>query len=372
VVVTALGIEREKSQLGTSSRRCNSEDLTQTKAQNLVNQLQGKVSGVNITGAGTPGGSTNIVIRGQNSLAGNNQPLFVVDGVPVESNTRRGGTVGNGYDYGNAISDLNPDDIATMTVLKGPNAAALYGSRAANGVIEITTKKGQASDGRMRTEFNSFLTLDQPSVMPDWQNQYGQGAGGSFSYVNGAGRGDCDGCDQSWGPKLDGRLIDQFTGPQQPWVARPDNVDQFFGTGRTFSSTIAVNGGTERANARLSLGTDQIKGYVPNNKFQKVSSLLSGNLQVNPRLTTQATVQYIRNNATNRVGTGYNNSILEQFFWFGRQVDMAALRDYRQGGGANGGPPRASTTGTTTTTTTRSGCRTRTRAPTGVTASRGR
>ena len=336
VVVTALGLEREKSQLGTSLQSVSSEDLTQTKAQNLVNQLQGKVSGVNITGAGTPGGSTNIVIRGQNSLAGNNQPLFVIDGIPV-ANTSRGGSVGNGYDYGNAISDLNPDDIETMSILKGPNAAALYGSRAANGVVMITTKKGANSQGRMRTEFNSFLTFDTPSVMPDWQNQYGQGAGGSFNFVNGAGRGDCDGCDQSWGPKLDGRLIDQFTGKQQPWVAHPDNVDQFFQTGRTFSSTLAVNGGSEKANARLSLGTDQIKGFVPNNRFQKISSLLAGNLQVNDRLSTQASVQYIRNNGFNRPGTGYSNSVMEQFFWFGRQVDMNALRNFAQGGAANGG-----------------------------------
>ncbi|GLC26033.1 SusC/RagA family TonB-linked outer membrane protein [Roseisolibacter agri] len=337
VVVSALGIEREKSTLGTAQQQVTNTELTQTKAQNLVNQLQGKVSGVQITGAGTPGGSTNIIIRGQNSLAGNNQPLFVVDGIPV-SNASRGGTLGNGYDYGNAISDLNPDDIESLTILKGPNAAALYGSRASNGVVVITTKKGLASDGRMRTEFNSFLQFDKPSILPEWQNQYGQGAGGAFRYVNGAGRGTCDGCDQSWGPKLDGRLIDQFTGPQQPWVAHPDNVDQFFETGRTFSSTLAVSGGTERANARLSLGTDQIKGFVPNNAFRKVSSLLSGNLQVNPRIATTATLQYIRNSAINRVGTGYSNSILEQFFWFGRQVDMSALKDYAQTGRANGGP----------------------------------
>lgn len=358
VVVTAQGIERDKSSLGTAQQTVTSAELTQTKAPNLVNQLQGKVSGVNITGAGTPGGSTNIIIRGQNSLAGNNQPLFVVDGIPVASNTSRGGSFGNGYDYGNAISDLNPDDIETMSILKGPNAAALYGSRASNGVVMITTKKGLATQGRIRSEFNSFLTYETPSVMPEWQNQYGQGAGGEFAYVNGAGRGVNDGADQSWGPKLDGRttgcvFVDpnaanpvydtskqclQFTGAGLPWQAHPDNVDQFFGTGRTFSSTLAVNGGTERANARLSLGTDQIKGYIPSNRFQKFTTLLAGNLQVNPRLSTQASLQYIRNNGLNRPGTGYSNSVLEQFFWYGRQVDMNALRNFGQGGGVNGGP----------------------------------
>ena len=337
VVVTALGFERERSTLGTAQQQLSNTEFTQGKSQNLINQLQGRVAGVQITGGGTPGGSTKIAIRGQNSLAGANQPLFIVDGTPV-SNANRGGSIGNGYDYGNAISDLNPDDIESLTVLKGPNAAALYGSRASNGVIVITTKKGIAAGQRMRTELNSFLQFDRPSVFPSWQNQYGQGGGGAFRFVNGAGRGTCDGCDQSWGPKLDGRLIDQFTGPQQPWVARPDNVDGFYETGRTFSSTLAVSGGSERASARLSLGSDQVKGFIPNNTFRKVSSMLSGSLQVSSRLATTATLQYIRNSGINRAGTGYDNSLLHQFLWFGRQVDMDALKNYAQTGEANGGP----------------------------------
>ena len=337
VVVSALGVEREKSQLGTAQQMITSSELTQTKAMNLVQQVQGKVSGVTITGAGTPGGSTNIIIRGQNTLASNNQPLFIVDGIPV-SNSNRGGTLGNGYDFGNAISDLNPDDIESLTVLKGPNAAAIYGSRAQNGVIVITTKKGMATAGRMRTELATTYTFDGPGRLPDFQNQYGQGATGRFRYVNGAGGGICDGCDQSWGPKLDGRLIDQFTGPQQPWVAHPDNVKDFFETGHTFSSTVAVSGGTERANARMSVGVDNVDGFVPNNFFQKTTGMLSGALQVTPRLNTTATLQYTRNNGKNRPGTGYNNSIMEQFFWFGRQVDIDALKSYDRGGSTNNGP----------------------------------
>jgi TonB-linked SusC/RagA family outer membrane protein len=337
VVVTALGVEREKSQLGTAQQQVTSEELTQTKAMNVVQQVQGKVSGVQITGAGTQGGSTNIVIRGANSLTGSNQPLFVVDGVPM-SNSNRGGTLANGYDFGNAISDLNPDDIETFTVLKGPNAAALYGSRAANGVVVITTKKGGATGGRMRTELTSTYTWDRPMLLPDFQDRYGQGAGGEFSYVDGKGGGNGDGLDQSWGPKMDGRLIDQFTGPQQPWVPNPNNVSDFLETGHTFSTTLAVSGGSDRANARLSVGVDNVDGFVPNNFFQKTTALLAGGLQVSDKLTTNATVQYVRNNARNRPGVGYNNSILEQFFWFGRQVDMNALRDYTKGATVNNGP----------------------------------
>src|SRR5437762_5596687 len=134
VVVTALGLTREKSQLGTAQQQLSTQDLTQTKTLNVINSIQGKISGVNITGSGTQGGSNRIVLRGANSISGNNSPLFIVDGVAV-SNFSRGGSERSGWDYGSAISDINPEDIATMSVLKGPNAAALYGSRAANGVI---------------------------------------------------------------------------------------------------------------------------------------------------------------------------------------------------------------------------------------------
>ena len=153
-VITGLGIEREKSRVGTAQQQLSSEELNQTKGMNVVEQLSGKVSGVQITGSGTQGGSTNIIIRGANSITGNNQPLFIVDGVPISNAGRgitgtlgggvaaAGGTPNGGYDFGSAIGDLNPDDIATMSVLKGPNAAALYGSRGANVAIVITTKKG--------------------------------------------------------------------------------------------------------------------------------------------------------------------------------------------------------------------------------------
>ena len=348
VVVTALGIEKERSQLGTAQQQLSSEDLNTTKAMNLVQQVQGKVSGVNITGSGTPGGSTSIVIRGQNSLTTNNQPLFVVDGIPV-SNSNRSGTcgatscgsgLGNGYDFGNAISDLNPEDIETFTVLKGPNAAAIYGSRAQNGAIVITTKKGLHTAGRMRTEISTLYTFDRPGRLPDFQDNYGQGAGGQFEFGDGAGGGIADGLDQSWGPRLDAGLnICQFDSPgagtatctPTPFISHPNNVSSFFETGHTLSSTIAVSGGTDRANARMSVGVDNVDGFVPNNYFQKATGLLSGALQVSPRLSTNAVLQYARQNGKNRPGIGYNNSILEQFFWFGRQVNVDNLKNWQQG-----------------------------------------
>jgi TonB-linked SusC/RagA family outer membrane protein len=338
VVVTALGLTREKSQLGTAQQQLSNTELNETKSLNIINNIQGKVSGVNITGSGTPGGSNRIVLRGANSINGNNSPLFVIDGVAISNRGRGGDPVGGGSDFGSAISDINPEDIASMSILKGPNAAALYGSRAANGVIIMTTKRGGAG-GQMRTEFNTTYTWEKPSVLPTYQNLYGQGAGGSFKYVDGQGSGDCDGCDQSYGPRLDGRLIDQFTGPQQPWIAHPDNVESFFNTGHTKSTSMAVSGGTERANARLSFGSDGVDAYIPNNQFHKTNGLLNASLQLNDRFSTDASLQYIRNAGANRPGVGYTTGLMEQFVWFGRQVDMNALRDYRNHTAAeNGGP----------------------------------
>lgn len=373
VVVTALGIAREKSQLGTAVQQVSNQELTQTKSQSVVQGLEGKVSGVSITGTGTPGGSNMIMIRGANSITGDNTPLFVVDGTPVLKNDRGADPYG-GWDFGSAISDLNPDDIETMTVLKGPNAAALYGSRAANGVILITTKRGRNTQGRIRTELNTFQTFENPSRLPTYQNQYGQGAGGEFYYADGAGGGVADYADQSWGPKLDGRThgctlqaqyhdtsftnnhsileipasgydqtapCSQFTAPNQPtpWIAHPNNVSSFFQQGYTTSLTIAASGGTDNASGRVSLGSDNTQSYIPGSYLTKTNGLLSGNLQVSPKLTTQANVQYIRNGAVDRPGQGYGNSILESFVWFGRQVDMNVLRNsWQKSATLNNGP----------------------------------
>jgi TonB-linked SusC/RagA family outer membrane protein len=347
VVITGLGGEREKSRLGTSAQQVSAAELNDTRAQNLIQQIQGKVSGVQITGPGTQGGSTNIIIRGQNSITQNNQPLFVVDGVPV-SNANRGGDRGSGFDFGNVLSDLNPDDAEALSVLKGPNAAALYGSRAANGVVLITTRKGGNSGGRMRTELNTTLTWERPSILPNWQNRYGQGAGGAFAWGDGSGGGTNDGADQSWGPKLDGRLICQFTSPgagtagctPTPWVAHADNMEAFFRTGFTATSTIAVSGGTDRVYGRLSLGADNVNGIFPNNLFQRRTTALSGTFHASDRLTVDGSVQYTSNTGKNRPGTGYwGRNPLENYIWFGRQVDIHALRAYNgKTGATNGGP----------------------------------
>jgi TonB-linked SusC/RagA family outer membrane protein len=341
VVTTALGVQREKSQLGTAQQEISSKELNATHSQNFVDQLAGKVSGMTVTGSGTPGASTKITIRGSNSINGDNNPLFVVDGVAISSDDRGGsfnvGSLSNaaspGLDLGSVINDINPQDIESISVLKGPNAAALYGSRAANGVIVITTKHGSNSGSKLRTALTTTYTWDKPSTYMDWQNLYGQGSAGQFAYVDGKGGGVNDGYDQSYGPRMNGQLIPQFDSPvvngvrqSTPFIAHPDNADSFFQTGHNFSNTFAVSGGTDNANGRFSIGNAEVHGVIPNNTFRNLTSALAGNFRIGSKFSTSGSVQYVQGQAHNRPGQGYNTSILEQFIWFGRQVNMNELK----------------------------------------------
>ena len=332
IVVTALGVEKEKSQLGTAQQQLSTAELHTSQDPTIINQLAGKVSGVVISGAGTQEGSANIRIRGSNSITGNNEPLWIVDGVPILNVNRGGGpngtgiTSGGGDDFGSVISDLNPEEIATITVLKGPNAAALYGSRAANGVIIVTTKKGSASGGKIITSVTAEMSAQTPGVFPSYQNHYGQGAGGQFKFVDGMGGGIQDGNDQSYGPRLNGQLIDQFTGKAQPFIAHPDNVKSFFNVGRQLNSNISFSGGNDRSSVRVSVANENVDGMIPNSFWRKFNANLNGTVRVTPKFSVSGAIQYIRNEGMNRPGTGYNTGILEQFTWFGRQVDMAALK----------------------------------------------
>lgn len=330
VIVTAEGQVKKQSELGTAAQAVSTEQLNATHAENFEQQLEGKVSGVQIESPGTQGGSVKIVIRGSNSITGNNSPLYVIDGVPVaahDNGAMADGTGNAGWDYGSSISDLNPDDIASITVLKGPNAAALYGSEAANGAIVITTKHGEASEGKIRTHLNVSYSADQVGILPQFQNHYGQGAGGQFQFVDGAGGGIQDFNDQSFGPRLNGQPIDQFTGPQQPWVAHPNNVKDFFQTGGTTNATLSVSGGTQHANGRMSVGVQNVAGIIPNNYLHKWTSSLAGSMKIGNKITTSANLSFMRNDGMNRPGVGYNSGILEGLYvWFGRQVDMNALK----------------------------------------------
>lgn len=325
IVVTALGVQREKRTLGYSVQDVSGTALTEVPEINLVNALQGQVAGVRITNAGPTGGSSRIVIRGASSIAGNNQPLFIVDGIPVDNSAPSNSGYG-GIDYGNAVQDVDPANIESISVLKGPNAAALYGSRAANGAVVITTKSGRTSRG---FSFSTSFTAENPLKLPDYQNEYGQGVDGEFEFVDGAGAGTWDFVDESWGPKLDGRLINQFTGPNMPWVAHPDNVRNFFRTGMTSNTNISFEQSSSQGNVRLSLSNMMVEGMAPGEQIDKIGVALKGGLNVTDRLQTEASLNYTSQGAENRMGTGYDeDNPMQSFIWFGRQTDMEALRNY--------------------------------------------
>lgn len=346
IVVTALSQQREKATISTSQQTVSAEALTNTQAPNLISAISGKVSGLQISNSGAMGGSSRIVIRGAGSILGNNQPLFIIDGQPISNADFSGASASNGRDYGSAIADLNMDDVASLTVLKGPNAAALYGSRASNGAIVITTKNGRNMLHGTKFSLTSRATADQPSIMPSYQNGYGQGFGGEFNYVDGAGGGVNDGADESWGPKLDGRTsgcvfkpntsvydttvsCDQFSGKGQPWIAHPDNVSQFFRTGSTLSNNLNVSTSAENAGARLSLTKDDVRGIVPNSSLSKLGGTFSANATIKEKLTVGGNMQYVQNAGKNVPEAGYTEgNPFMTFTWFGRQVDVAALKDH--------------------------------------------
>jgi TonB-linked SusC/RagA family outer membrane protein len=335
VVVTALGLERQERTLTTSVQQVAGDQLSRVPDPNLVASLTGKISGVNISNSNVAGGSSRIVIRGANSLTGGNQPLFVVDGIPVSNMTGNNpfGTRGyNAIDYGNAIQDLHPNDIESITVLKGPNAAALYGSRAANGAILITTRSGRRSTGLgIGVTATSTVTFERPLKLPDYQNMYGQGWNGRFSYLNGRGGGTFDDYDESWGPRLDmGLNIRQFfsNGETAPWVSHPNNVENFFETGRTANTSVAFATTTDRMSTRLSIGSFDQDGMYPGFRQQRVAIGLNSSVDLTDRLHTQLSAQYLNSDGANRPAQGYGaDNFMWQFLWFGRQVDTGLLKD---------------------------------------------
>lgn len=328
VVVTALGISREKKSLGYAVQELKGDRVAEAKESNLVNALAGKIAGVRVTNSQGSMGSSRVVIRGETSIAGNNQPLFVVDGIPVDNSQLNSA---GARDYANTISDINPEDIESMSVLKGPNAAALYGSRAAAGVILIKTKTGKSKKG-LGIAINSNAVLETLLTLPVYQNAFGQGSEGQFSYVDGAGKGLNDGVDESWGPKLDGRLIPQFysKGVAVPFVAHPDNVRDFFQTGYSLNNGVSVADAGEKYDYRISYNNLKQVGIVPNSGQGKNSFVLNTTLKITPKLSLTANANYSKLNSDNLPGTGgsRSTSTMLQFTWFGRQVDINQLKNY--------------------------------------------
>jgi TonB-linked SusC/RagA family outer membrane protein len=344
VVVTALGITREKKALGYTAQEVANEALTKGKDNNILNSLSGKIAGVRITNSQGDVGSSRIVIRGETSIAGENQPLFIVDGIPVDNSQLNGQAIGRNFK--NAIADLNPDDIESMTVLKGPNASALYGARAAHGAIVITTKSGSGNrNNGLGITIHSSTQISNAATLPEFQNLFGQGAGGRFSYVNGKGAGVNDGVDESWGPRLDiGLLIPQFDSPVDadgnrtatPWVSNANNVKDYFRTGITSNNGVSISRGDDKYQFRLGYSYEKQTSIVPAAGTRKTNISLNTDYNISKWLTVGATANYIIYTAPSLPGSaspsGSNyrsNSPMLQFLWFGRQVSTESLKaDY--------------------------------------------
>jgi len=336
-VVTALGIKKEEKKLAYSISSVKGDDISKSRESNALNALSGKVAGLQITASsGAVGASSRVVLRGAKSITGNNSPLYIIDGSPVNDANFGNATSGGGYDVPNAIASLNPDDIESISVLKGPNAAALYGNRASNGVIIVTTKAGKKGKA-IGVSFTSSITFSNPMMLPKFQNSYGQGNNPNyFQYVDGAGNGVDDGIDESWGPALDRGLSfvqwDSYKngGLPTPWVSHPDNVKNFFDTGISQVNNVAFSGGTDAVTYRVSIGNSDEKGMVPFTDFKKFT--IGGNFtaKLSEKLTAGLTVNYFNDKSSNLPTVGYSNeNPMQQFIWSARNVNFSDLRDWR-------------------------------------------
>ena len=308
VVVTAFGVTKAKRGLGYAVQEVRGDDFTESRQNNIANSLTGKIAGVDATQANSgAGGSSRVIIRGNTSLNGNQQPLYVVDGMPINNNNRGPVTSSTGFnaDRGDGISSMNPDDIATISVLKGGAAAALYGSQAANGVILITTKKGSAQKG-VGIEVTSDANFGTPSVFPKYQYEYGQGNDGvkpaTAAAALSSGR-------LSYGAKMDGSMVMQFDGVMRPYSPFnvKENIKNFYETSSNITNTVAFNAGNQNLRMRLSVSDLRANEQQPNSDFKRKTANLnvSGKMGKNDFLTIESSVQYNLIEGRNRPGVGY-------------------------------------------------------------------
>jgi TonB-linked SusC/RagA family outer membrane protein len=358
VVVTALGVERTRNSLAYAATQVEGSDITVARNPNAINGLEGKVAGLAITQSNSLGGSSNVVIRGAKSITGNNQALFVVDGVPISNRNESGGTQAQGaggYDYGNVASDINPDDIASTTVLKGAAATALYGSRAANGVILITTKKGRRG---INITVNSGVTLGRvdKSTFIKYQNQYGAGySRGYGSTVNPYFNADPTtgqlvvptSEDASYGSAFDPNLLvrqwysytpgDPNFGVATPWTAAANGPDKFFETAVGTLNTITIDGGNENGTFKLGYNNNIDKGVLPNSKITKNILNFAGSLNITPKVTLSSTVNFSNTSGLGRYGSGYSsfNPMANFREWWQTNVDIKQLKDAYNRTGTN-------------------------------------
>jgi TonB-linked SusC/RagA family outer membrane protein len=362
VIVTALGLERETKEIGYAVQTLKSDQLTEVKTVNFLDNLQGKLAGVTVTqGATGVGSSSRITIRGESSFS-NNNPLFIIDGTPINNETVFNFTneAAAGFqeiDFGNGAMDINADDIESVTVLRGANAAALYGTRASNGVIVINTKDGKKKKG-LGISFNTSLFVDTAFRLPDFQNSYGQGQSGKFEYVDGLGGGISDNITYSWGPRLDvGNLIRQFDSPVKlpdgsfvrggdtalysglpitatPFNSHPDNLRDFYQTGVTTINNISISDGFDTGDYRLSFTDLRSESIIPGVNLDRQTITAKLNFRPTEKTKISTAISYINSSSDNRPSNGYGSENVNYSLvaWGPRSLNINSLRNYWQPG----------------------------------------
>ena len=327
LVVTALGIERESRTIGYSVQEVDGAEVAEAAELNVVNALQGQLAGVQVQPSATgPGGSSRIVIRGARFLGSSNDPLIVVDGVPIQGGGRQQTGVFGGFDYGGGIGDIDPNNIASLTVLRGGNAAALYGSRGANGAIVIETKKGTQET---EVTVSSQTTAGEPLVLPDLQNEYGRGSNGTL--VEGT-----DGVltvpsgDISWGPRMQGQDVRDWTGEVRPYSAQPDNVEDLFDTSYSTNNSISFSTGNEVATARASISNLQSAGTLPGNELDRTNLSLATSADLSDRFTIDGRVGYVTQSAFNRANVAKSpDNVVYNAYYFPRNLRTNDLQTFQ-------------------------------------------
>ncbi|WP_286827944.1 SusC/RagA family TonB-linked outer membrane protein, partial [Maribacter sp. UBA4516] len=362
VVLTALGLKRETKELGYVVQSLDAKGVTEVKSVNFLDNLSGKLAGVTINqGATGVGSSSKITIRGEASFS-NNNPLFIVDGVPINNNsvfnfTNEAAAGFQEIDFGNGAMEVNPDDIAEVSVLKGPSAAALYGTRASNGVIIIETKSGKNSKG-LGISYNTSFFVDSAFQLPDFQNEYGQGNSGEFAFVDGLGGGTNDLITYSWGPRLDvGNLIPQYDSPvtlpdgtvvrggdtalysgipitPTEFRSQPDNLKNFYETGTTLINNIAISNGFDTGNYRLSFTDLRSESIIPGVDLDRQTVSARLNFEPIDQLRINSSISYINSNSDNRPSNGYGseNANYSLVAWGPRSLNIENLKNYWQPG----------------------------------------
>ncbi len=341
VVITAFALKREKKTLGYAVQDMKGSELTKATETNVAYAMQGRLSGVqfNRTGSGA-GSSTKITIRGTSSLTGSSSPLLVVDGVPMDNSSSNptsanpataSGDANAYFDYGDGLGNINPEDIESISVLKGPNASALYGTRGANGVILITTKTGKLGTG-IGVNYSLSFSMENPLAYPNFQNSYGVGASGKFPIAdNGSGIPSAEGSNaSSWGPAFNGLPYINWKGRQAEYASRGNIMEEFYQAGHTLTNSISLNGGNETSTLYFSANNQRNQGILPNSQFNRWMFTLRGTHQMTKKIRIDSKMSYITSNAESRpTGGGAPFNTMVPFLAMTRDVELKDLEDYK-------------------------------------------